>query len=535
MASRKFKTYCRIIDYVDSIDSELAEIVRGTCADIPLGSTKGKPGITFLMPQDKAYRKKIADLAYSAKVEDANKASDMLNALIIRDVFKSPSDWLAKKDDIPNSLLPSQHVEIDNVSGKEVVFKSGARAVLDTDFQDASRKSNLAVWKLTGEIPVTTDKPAKHKYAKMARAKVGSYDPGHIQAQNDRFKIAIAVENAYVLHELARRTDRGHPREDVYLRYTLSLIHFILHIRKDDELLLNRIIPLLGFDHLDFYLLVEPHRFGAQYLLPDELIRDWWLNKTMQFSMKKTIEQIENLLVRGNGALVYTGRTAIIDKLAEIRQNLCSRVDARPRSCVEEIAREYAQLEQHNTIGGLGPIYPTHLATYYANEPGLKMLHDELRYLTYGAFKRLEEQPTFDMGYFHELTNMIGDYLHAATAEERERVVQLLNKQSIKFQIAPTEKIQEIKIFINSTIFMHIPLTQTEAEGIRQKYTITRPNPNNIVLYNIQKDIYVQHARLLSSSPGAAPNKNIMEVLESLDINTLDPELKKRIAAKLGL
>ena len=103
----KFKVHCKIIDYVEQQDPELAQIIRAVCADGALTSLKGKPGITFLMPLDKAFREKLLKLATSDNYEDVDKANDMINALIIRDIFRSPADWMAHKDDIPNSFKTS--------------------------------------------------------------------------------------------------------------------------------------------------------------------------------------------------------------------------------------------------------------------------------------------------------------------------------------------------------------------------------------------------------------------------------------------
>jgi hypothetical protein len=319
MATRKFKSHCKIIDYVESVDPELAAVIRGTCSDMTLSSTKGKPGITFLMPEDKAFKKKLADLAYSDKPEDLLKAGDMISSLIIRDIFKSGSEWMAHKDDIPNSLIPPQHVEIASATANEVTFANGAKATLDTNFKDASRKNNLAVWKLTsGEIPVTTDKNAKLKYANTGKkGKTGGYDVTAQVAASERFKIALAVENAYVLHQLQKTSGSNSHSRDVYLENTLSLVNYIANVRKDMATLHDKVLPLISLDKIDFYLLVEPHKFGGNYLLDDMLIREWWVQKKQHhFSCKQVIAQIEQWIGHGSSALIYTGRTQIQDKLA---------------------------------------------------------------------------------------------------------------------------------------------------------------------------------------------------------------------------
>ena len=91
--ANKPKTWCRITDYIEQTDPEMYDLIRATCIMPALDSLKGKNGITFLVPQDKAVRDKIKKLAMSEDVADAIKACDMLSACIIRDVFKRPEDW----------------------------------------------------------------------------------------------------------------------------------------------------------------------------------------------------------------------------------------------------------------------------------------------------------------------------------------------------------------------------------------------------------------------------------------------------------
>ncbi len=527
MANKQFKTHCRIVDYVEVADPDLFALIKGLCTEGALTSLKGKPGITFLMPQDKTFRATLEKLAYSDKTEDATRAGDMLNACIMRDVFKTPADW--KSREVSNALYPSQIVEVESTNAKEVIFKSGAKAVLDTDFKDASRKSNLAVWKLvSGEIPVTTDKPA-NMMRKKTGGKTGGYDPGNVQSAGERFKIALAVENAYVV-------SRASPSQrDVYCEYTLSLVNYILHVRNDSALFYEKVLPMISLDKIDFYLLVEPHRTSGQYLLDDNLIHEWWSQRNkLQIDMNGIRKEIEQMLNPGSGAgtnaLIYTQRSTILDRIDEVRKGLSQATDARPRSCVDMISKVYDDMIQTNSIGGLSPVYPAGLIQYYQAESGLKLVHDELRYLTFGAFRRLESRP-FDYGAFHELTNMIGECLHASTQDERGQTQKLLNKNSIKYLISPKDKLQEIRIFLYSTMFMYIPMTEADSTNLGVKNSITRPNPDNIVVFNICKNLYTQHKRILSGNA----DDSLISAMMSLDVSNLDAGLRDQLKKKFGV
>jgi hypothetical protein len=528
----KFKTYCRIMDYVEAVDPDLAELIHHTCADGSLGSYKGKSGITFLMPVDKAVRAKIEKLAASDKADEAIKACDMFNAMILRDVFKTPSDF--KSREVVNALYPGQIVDVASTSATEVVFKNGAKAVLDTEFRDSSRRQALAVWKLTGEIPITTDRTAAPR-PRVPKGKTGAYEVKDYSSQSERFKIAIAVENAYALCRLQHQIGDESRYRDVYVETVMSLMHHVLFVRKDLSVFVDAILPMISFDKLDFYLLVEPHRAAGQYLLDDSLIHEWWLQrKETRVDQHRVMAEIERCLTtNGNSAAVYSARANLLEKIAEHRQRLSQIAEGKPRGIVDEISKVYDELEQQNTIGGVGPVYPAPLAGYYAANPGLKMLHDELRYLTYGAFKRLEAG-AFDIGEFNELLNIIGECFYAASADERAKAQKLLNKNTMKYMISPSEKVTEIKIFLFSTMFMYLPMTSAEATNLAQKYSVTRPNPANIVIFNISKDLYNRHQRVLEGSLGHASNSSIVAALKTLDPASLDPALLAMLREKFA-
>lgn len=518
MSKQQFKTYCRIPDYVEVVDPDLATLINGLCGTTgALSAGKGKAGVTFLMPQDKAFRAKLEKLAYSDKTEDASKASDMMMALIMRDSFKTPAEW--KNKEVANSLFPSQLVEVESVSAKEVVFKSGARAVLDEGFKDASKKSNLAVWKLvSGEIPVTTDKPASNAKPKK---KTGAYAPS-AEFKNLRWQIAAAVENTYALNRLSNNN------RNAYLDYTMSFVNYVLTVRKDTALVCDKILPLLAFDKMDFYFILEPHRSAGEYLIDDELVAEWWQNKKPH-DAKTFSAELEVFMKAGkSSALVYADRPRLFDEIASVRALMMRVADAKSRFIVQELTKVYQTLESENKIGNAEGVYPTPLAEFYAANPGLKMVHDELRFVTYGAFKQFEAR-AFDYGAFNELMNMVGECLYASTADERARSQKLLNANNLRKLISPNENVDEIKVFINSTMFMFMPMTCAEASELRQKHSISRPDPSSMVIFNIAKDLYNQHNRMLTEE-----NTELATLLKTLNPDTIDPELRELLRKKFA-
>jgi hypothetical protein len=497
-----------------------------------MGSLKGKPGITVLVPQDKDYRKEIADLAYSAKVDEASKAADMINALIIRDSLKSPSDWMAHKDDIANSLYPAQRIEVESISGNEIILKGGAKATCDKDFQDASKRKCLSVWKLSGgRIPVTSDKPASLKYSR--RNKTGSYEPTQDMYSRERFTIMLAIENAYAISQVQKRAEKCAVR-DVYLEYTLSLINFVINGRMDDTLLYERILPFVSLDKIDIYLLLEPHKPYGPYLLDDVLIHDWWINKQSHpFNAKDVIALIETKLdnASGQSALIYTDRKAVLDAKHQLRSDIMAALNAQPRKSIDAIAAEYTKVCESNSIKGTGPIFPGPVHDLFVKEPGLYLMYDELRYYTFGAFAALEAEPRFDMNEYNEIINFIGECMFAQTAESRNVNQRMLNSNVLKHMISPTEKIEEILIWVNSTCFMYTPMTKHDAASLPQKNVMKKPSAHQIRIYNIAANVYNRHERLLKDTTFG---HDLANILKTLNVDTLDPELRKFLAAKFA-
>lgn len=501
-----FKTYCRIIDYLDAKDSDLAQLVRGTCTDMTLGSTKGKAGITFLIP-DEDYRKKIAKFAYASDPAEATRACDMVNALILRDVFKSGADFMAKRNNIPNSLYPSQHVGVKDVKGNTVTFESGAVATLDAGFKDSSKKQNLAVWHLKGEIPVTTDKPAKIERVQNRSVKGSSKRGGYDQsAANDlsknlRWKIAVTVENEYGLALMQRQL--GGKMQDPFVRCAMSLVEY-LH-EKNPELL-EQALPLLSASKADFYFLIEPHRDGPDYLINGEYIADWWKSRATHTAGSGCAIISKLAAEKGPAAGKVPAYLGDIDRR---RKELLKGCETRPRDCVSQVEAAYV----------------AHCGGQEAGE--LKLLQDELRFLIHCSFSELEAEPAYDSGKLGQIVNMIGEYMNkmAGTSEERKSGRKVFNAAALKFAIAPAEKIEVIKCFINSNYFLFTPLSESDARSVAKSYT-GAPGPHAKGIWNIQLENYQTHHRIMDGVSHTGSE------LESV-LKEVDPKLAERIREAL--
>jgi len=523
----QFKVHCRIIDYVEIANKELATIIKGVCADGSLGSLKGKPGITFLMPVDKNFLKKLHDLAYSANVDDVDKANELINNLIVRDILRTPGDWMTHRDDIPNSLFPSQKLDVDSVSGETVVFKSGAKAVVDKGFKDGSHRKNLAVWKLTGEIPVTDDKPSEGKYIKLARknGKSGGYTPSTVESQSLRFKIMQQVESEYYAAACNRANGswwsaESHP-SSVYNRYVASLIDWML-ANGHADLVRDVIVPQLSFDIIDFYAIFEPHRGSGNYLLSDSIINGWYGSKHAGVVSK---EQLQQLLNAKSDAIVYSNRKCIIacTKKLQAEFEACANSN-KMRACAEQVAKYYDILDAENRIGDALKVFPQPLADFYRENPGLKQTQDELRYVSIGMTHKFEQ--SCNTGLFHELSNLIGECLHAHNKAERMANLQLLNSTALRFHVAPQDRVRDIKAFVKSAMFMYIPLNENE---IKEESSKKRPQVDGIALPDVRGNIYAKYTFELPSTGYSGACELTVGSIQRMNFNELSDDVKEAL------
>jgi hypothetical protein len=228
-------------------------------------------------------------------------------------------------------------------------------------------------------------------------------------------------------------------------------------------------------------------------------------------------------------AAIYVSRPSIVKARLGLRAKILESLrGSRARGVVDQIEQYYTELESNNSIAGVLNVFPAPFHQFLQANPGLKMIYDELSYLTFSAFCQIEKRG-MDHQDFGNLTNMIGELLYAGTANERSAAQKLLNKNTIKYLIAPQEKLEEIQTFANSTCFLQIPLSEGDYEFLG-KQNVKRPEANSSVMFNIDKALYVQHNLSIHNATGSAnSNANVINALRNLDINMLTPELVAEI------
>lgn len=514
----KPKAYCSIISYLEDNYPDFAEVVNRLCLNGPLSSTKGKNGLTVIIPTAK-HIKKITDLAYSDDVDKVHNAADMILAMCFRDSYKMGKEWETKE--VHNLIFPSQVVTVTGSTGSEVTFEGGAKAKIDSKFIDSSRKLNLSVWQMQdGEIAVTKDKAAIIKSAKKIKgnrgAKRGAYDETALDQLGVRSNIALVVENMFLFNDYQKKLKQEINNENCLLSHALSLVKFIME--RDRELFYGKVLPMLTYSFIDFYILLEPHKIPtSDFLIPDPIIDDWWSDKRThtKLDIVATVKEINGEISKGTErCLFYTDRQKMFELIDGNRKKLNEVLGSSPREVLNEMYKIYTELQDDNTINKEGPILPESLHEFYRTNKGLKLLHDELRYLTHNIFDRSETNHDLNIMF-----NMIAEVLH-----EGEASTKLLKRESLKNMISPNQKIEEIKIFTNSTMFMFV--TMTEQETNIPKSTMTRPKDLKPVMFNIAGDNYEKHKRLIT-------NNKIIDEFMAIDLATLDKEILDKIKEKI--
>ena len=470
--SKKNSKSPKLLDYIERVDSDLYNIISDLCLENIFIPKIGTPGLTFLLPIDKKFRSQLFELCNSNNLEDADTAVKMISALLITDLLKTPADFMEKRDDIPNTL--GQRLEIEGIKGLSILIKPGLEIKIDDRFKDNSKINKLAVWTLNNGGININGPEASLKYIKKNKTKNGEKE-SHVENGTDnlnniRMQIANNVEDDY-----KKIMSNNLQYRDVFLETTLSLISFMLKNEYCKELLINKIIPLLSFDKTDFYILFEPYKTTGPYLISYRILNDW-INERKIVKFKNVLDDINNLLnnTKDNKALIYSNAQGALNVINEKRNKLINTKMA-PQNMVANIKKIYEELFKSN-------IFPQDLIDFYSNS-SYKLFEDEFRFVIYQQFNRLESNYgySFDENEFKKILNFIYDYTNGPYLKP------IIFKET-KNLIPSSEKVAEIKIFINSTHFFYIPISFKTMEAYPHEFVLNKPGPyDTSSIFNISK------------------------------------------------
>lgn len=238
MPSRKPKKFCRLTKYLEAIDKDLHQTLDDLCL-FSLFSLRGKRGVTFLYPTDKAYRKKIIDLAYSNTPE---KAIDMIKALVLMDYLPKPVDFKNKKDDIPNSLR--KKVEVEDADNTSVKLKGGFKLTLASDFIPMRSDDAVCVYKLTGkgELPVS-GVPSNMKYS---------------QGTSGGYRGGAESSSKKAINDFVERTYINDPRCKLVYKFIMGAVYKAVLENNNDDEIMKIYSGLCASARAEYYLIVAP-------------------------------------------------------------------------------------------------------------------------------------------------------------------------------------------------------------------------------------------------------------------------------------
>lgn len=543
MATRKIRHYKSIIDYLERVDDTLYDVIHTLCLDYKL-SAEGKPGVTFLLPTDPEFRKELARLVSTENPEDDKKATQYISSLIIYDAIKSPSEF-RKMEEIVNDLKQVVEVDQRGTSASEVVFKSGAKATLDTRFRENCRRDDLYVYLLTGgRLPL--DAPAAKSRQPRKRAgkeKKPETNPEPKNVNSLRFSLGGEVENAYIY----RKMNEG-PQSDEYRDTVLSFLSFLFKYRDRkvaNEILYDRVLPLVSRQWpADFYLIFETRTIAPDYLVPEIILEEWLetrRNGKKTVNHRDTLTQLNKLLDATNRPqAVYAQRINLLTAIDDVRRDL---EELPYRDLIDRCRAEYQKFVEKNAVGSVTNVLPQPLLELYQRDKDLRLLEDEFRQYMLLEFMHLERlRPNELMLAYDELMEKIGDYLNNYVDKAYVPAVNRLRVFNAEMaRCANSEVRRHLAMeFLQSSNFMHVPLTPTDCSNEQfphEEYTLNRPSQDNNQYWNIELLMMKRLDRLYAPKANDSSNDDVearaIEKLMRKHGDRLGEDIKKTLTAEL--
>jgi hypothetical protein len=455
MASKKkhqLAKHCRIFQWIEAQDPELAGAIRDLCLEGALAG--GRRGATFLYPKDKAHRAEIVDKAYT---DEADEAARLIEALIIPDALLQSADFKGR----PVGSRLGVKYTVEGAEGGKVHLAGGVELVPADGFNPRGAfGSRLAVWVITrGRPPLEGEhyRPPPPEQRGSVPRHGGGLTGGAGAGLNERQIIAANTEA-----EFDRCMKRDHCRtHNPYLARVVSLLNYL---KAKAGGTLQKVLPVLDYEPaVSFYLLFEPYKTRGEYLIPTPLLfGDGAWNGADAYG--NAVEEYEAIF-RGLPAVAATapdpqsGAPAVAYVFRD-RAAVAARVDAErqrigglnPRQAPQAVQESYATLCQHNTISGLGPVLPE--ATLKALGGSKKLWQDEQRFTLHEALQELRHG-----SYTTEtFAGIVRDLRTAVPGDDYVRELRLSCATDLKINVAPRHELLMLAKFVNSTDFLYTPV-----------------------------------------------------------------------------
>ncbi len=457
MASKKQPQqtkYCRIFQWVEAQDPGFATAIRDLCLEGAL--SPGRSGVTFLYPEDDAYRKEITTKAYT---DEADEASNMIQALIIPTPLLTGADF----NKGPISNLMNIKLTVESAASNKVKLAGGIELTPVKNFQTlAKRATDIAIWGVSkGKLPVSGE-AFKMAPARRGATKGGARATGGSESLGARQVLATQVEGEF---DQCMARDRCASRNP-YLAKVVSLLNFL---KSHAPASLAVAQAVLDYDPIiSFYLILEPYKTQGTFLIPDSVLfgEGAW-NGAEIFS--DAVAEYKAFF----GGKTVRERGAVTAQVDAVRQQISGQ--SNPRQLPSLVHSAYDSMISQNAINGLGPILPKEAVGLIG--ANMKLWQDEFRFIIHEALQSMRREPQYSTDTFAAI---VRDLRTAWPGNNYESETVLSNVAAMKNNVAPRAELFLLMKFINSTDFLYVPIASEIVGGAWGD----PDDPNDTRIYN---------------------------------------------------
>lgn len=448
--------YCRIFQWIEAQDPAFAAAIDRLCLQGSLSPGGRGAGITFLYPEDKAFRDEITEKAYSY---DADEAEKIVCSLIIPDALLAGGDFNRRA--VGSKLGVKYGVESADAS--KVKLTGGVELVPAKDFQTlAKREGTMAIWLITKGRPALSGEAYRAPAASAAKTG-GRAVRGGNGGLSDRAQLAATTECEFDRCMKLDRCRAHHP----FLARVVSLLNFLRMAAPDTY---AAVLPVLDYDPVvTFYLILEPYKTAGEPLIPTALLfgpagaawngAEAYADAVEEY--KAVFRSMADQTQAGAAGVpyVFRDRAAVAAQVDAVRQSLGAQT---PRQIPQLVQAAYATLASQNSIQGLGPILPDAALQHLGAKGAKKLWQDEFRFTVHEALQTMRQMPVYSSDTF---ASIVRDVRLAWPGDRYEAEIRLANVADLSANVAPRAELILLLKFVNSTDFLYTPVAPEVVGG----------------------------------------------------------------------
>jgi hypothetical protein len=537
MSRKNINKYCRIFQWIEKNDSELAECIKDLCMEGALTPNKNINGITFLMPKiNSTLRNNILRNAYESD-GDADEAVKIIESLIIPDYIPTIEmmTMSGKEVGTKGSIL----LENPKAGKHSVEFKNGLKITPDlkSNFETLNRKGNLAIWLIESGEPPLSGPSYKPKNVKSKRTKSSKADGG-----DDSIDYTVRSDIAYKIENIYRAQIKDNIFPDTYIMAVLIILNHLKKYYNSDYI---KLVPLFDIDPIiTFYLIFEPYKKQRDCLISDDVIDDHVFMELSKVDStegtkldgrdlikdyNKHLSQQKDLLTDNKEiskkyleSSIFTNKSNLVKEITKIRENLMTNYNA---TINEEARNYYYTLEKENCIGNIKNVFPDNLHIHYKENTNKKIWQDEFRFLSRAYIYSMKNSK--DISEKRNKFNILCNYIKlSASGNDYEKELSIMELLNMKKYVTINDKVQITKCFIESTDFLFVSENSDRKLICEMKDKLVKndeipKSPRN------QEPLFKRTAYVTSDNEEDKPNRPSTAVSKSKPYMTSDDEEDK--------